>query len=183
MNANQARLHHPLFPHRRNLLRMVHRRHRQRHMNVLRSRHHMGIRDDVTRGIDDHTRADRMFARDQRRLPATTVLCRSIACHQNLHHRRRHSSRKLLDRRIQLLQNHRRLFRTRAHFFRLLVNRASLIGRVRLATRYGGLRFLLGKARNDKTEAPYIRCNPCKRHPNPNLRTAGGDQHSDTLLD
>ena len=86
---------------------------RQRHANPLRAFHHVRVGHDVAIRIDNHSRAHRMLAHNQRRLRAILLAQRTISRNQNLHHRRRNPRRQALERIVELHQRLERLIRAR----------------------------------------------------------------------
>jgi hypothetical protein len=69
---------------------------------------HVSIGHDVTAGVDDHSRADRVLASYEGGLTAAAFLGRAIASDQNLDHGRGNSGGELLDGGVELLEDHGR---------------------------------------------------------------------------
>ena len=88
MLAKQACFQDPALPDG-NLAGGIAHRKWQGHANPLRSFYDVGIGHDVAARIHDYARANRVLANNERRLRSIFLAQRSVARHQNLHHRGR----------------------------------------------------------------------------------------------
>src|SRR5271156_3256241 len=74
MQPNKSCLNDALSANRRNLVGIADGGHSQSYVDALRSFHHVGIGDDVSVGVDDHSRANYVLACQERRLTAAVLL-------------------------------------------------------------------------------------------------------------
>src|SRR5579863_8187853 len=110
MDSNNVSFNDPLLARWSHLVREIHRRQCESHVDALRSLNYVSVCHDVAVRVHDYSRTDRMLAGYERRLTAIALFQGPIARNQNLNHRRRKPGCKLLDREIKLLQ-HRWRFR------------------------------------------------------------------------
>src|SRR5208283_2093098 len=115
MEADETCFNNALLACRRNLVREIDGSGGKRDVNALRSLHHVRIGHDVAVRVDDHTRPDRLLARDERGLSTTALVDGPKPRDQNLNHGGRDPRRKLLDCRIELLQHDGCFRRTSSH--------------------------------------------------------------------